>query len=149
MKYYLKKLTANELGYRKGVAPSSLYAFFISSKAAEFFPKLSHEILNDYTYINVFIEHLSANTKLKLVYHNLGYHSVKSNKSEYHLYLNKEAAPSIDAYLPNDIVIFKKLSSNNYSIKLIRNHYEKKIYSFLNEIIDNSSIRGKHALVVI
>ena len=148
MKYYLKKLTANELGYRKGVAPSSLYAFFISSKAAEFFPKLSHEILNDYTYINVFVEHLSVNTKLKLVYHNLGYHSVKSNKSEYHLYLNKEAAPSIDTYLPNDIIIFSKQSLGNYLIKLIRSEQKPFLYSFLDQLISESSIRGKHAILV-
>ena len=45
-RFYLKKLTTNELGYRKGKLVTG-QMFFISKYAAGFFPPLSKEINNE------------------------------------------------------------------------------------------------------
>jgi hypothetical protein len=55
-KYYLKKLTSNELGYRKGKL-SNGQMFYISKEAAVFFPALSTEINNDTAVLEFNVEY--------------------------------------------------------------------------------------------
>ena len=92
-KYYLKKLTSNELGYRKGKLTTG-QMFYISKQAAVFFPPLSSEINNDTVDIVFKVDYKQEPIFLSLVYHNDKYNRVDGTRDEYRIYLNRDIAPN-------------------------------------------------------
>ena len=68
-KVYLKKLTENELGYRRHEKKAD-EAFFISQEVKDYFPSLSEQILNDHTSLNLYCLEKEEPILIKLTYHN-------------------------------------------------------------------------------
>jgi hypothetical protein len=141
---YLKKLTANELGYRNGNL-SNGQMFYISKQAKDFFPPLSTEINNDSVILEVNVEYRSEPVCLNLVYHNDKFNREDGTRDEYRIYLNREIAPDEFFFRPDDIIVFERLDKHNYNLKKFREGNSE--YNKLNEIIKNSSTRGQHALI--
>jgi hypothetical protein len=144
-KYYLKKLTSNELGYRKGKL-SNGQMFYISKQAADFFPKLSTEINNDTAILEINVEYKNDPIFLNLVYHNDKFNREKGTRDEYRIYLNREIAPDDFFFRPDDIIIFERIGENNYILNKYRIGNIK--YEKLNILINDSKVRGKHALLL-
>lgn len=91
-KYYLKKLTSNELGYRKGKLTNG-QMFYISKQAVEFFPPLRTEINNDTAVLEFNVEYKKEPIYLNIVYHNDKFNREDGTRDEYRIYLNREIAP--------------------------------------------------------
>jgi hypothetical protein len=141
-RYYLKKLTSNELGYRKGKL-SNGQMFYISKQAADFFPLLSSKINNDSVVIEVNVEYRTESVSLVLVYHNDKFNREDGTRDEYRIYLNRDIAPDDFFFRPGDIILFEKKDKNQYFLSKFREgnpEYEK-----MDELIKCSPTRGQHA----
>jgi hypothetical protein len=143
-KYYLKKLTSNELGYRNGKL-SNGQMFYISKQATQFFPPLSSEINNDYAVLEFNVEYKEDPIYLNLVYHNDKFNREGGTRDEYRIYLNREIAPDDFFYKPDDIIVMERKDENKYVLEKFRP--SNKEYDKLDAIISESKMRGKHALI--
>ena len=106
-KYYLKKLTSNELGYRKGKLTNG-QMFYISKQAADFFPPLSKEVNNDSAMLEFNVEYKEDPIFLNLVYHNDKFNREDGTRDEYRIYLNREIAPDDFFFRPGDIIVIER-----------------------------------------
>ena len=142
-KYYLKKLTSNELGYRKGKLTNG-QMFYISKQASDFFPPLSTEINNDTAVLEFNVEYKEVPVYLNLVYHNDKFNREDGTRDEYRIYLNREIAPDDFFFRPGDIIVLERKDEYKYVLEKFRKgnvNYDK-----LDSIITESRIRGQHAL---
>jgi hypothetical protein len=142
-KYYLKKLTSNELGYRKGKLTNG-QMFYISKQAAEFFPPLSTDINNDSVVIELNVEYRSEPVYLNLVYHNDKFNREDGTRDEYRIYLNRDIAPDDFFFRPGDIILFERKDEHKYALARFREGNNK--YDKLNKLITESKMRGQHLL---
>ena len=142
-KYYLKKLTSNELGYRKGKLTNG-QMFYISKQAADFFPPLSKEVNNDFAMLEFNVEYKEDPIYLNLVYHNDKFNREDGTRDEYRIYLNREIAPDDFFFRPDDIIVFKRKDEYKYVLEKFREG--NLIYNKLHTIITESKMKGKHAL---
>lgn len=163
MKYYLKKLGHQELGSVSSVTgvPSRGRYIYISKdpNVLSVFPPLSRAVLNDISLLPIIP--LYNNEVIKsycsYVYHNDKYHGslAKSPRNEYRLYLNTMLENNKLLYEKDDIVIFK--TANIYEniegvFERQTIHYVDLIkegdieYQHLNDIVNQSNIRGSHAI---
>lgn len=143
MRYYLKKLTPQELGYRKGILTTGQY-FYISKAAADFFPPLGSAVNNDTAILEFEVDYRDIPVFANLVYHNDKYNREEGTRDEYRIYLNKDIAPDDFYFRPDDIVVMERTGDITYILKRYREG--APIYDRLNSIIDNGLMRGKHAL---
>jgi hypothetical protein len=143
-KYYLKKLTSNELGYRNDKLKTG-QIFYISKQAVDFFPPLSPKINNDNVLIQVSVEYRETPIYVNLVFHNDKFNREDGTRDEYRIYLNRDIAPNDYFFRPGDIVVFCRVSESNYTMKKYREgDFE---YDSFNDKISNSKLRGSHALL--
>lgn len=160
MEYYIKKLGHQEMGsIGENGKPSRGRYIYISKNndVLRFFPPMSERVVND----NVVIPIVSV-TLNKKVYCNFVYHNDKISKglvngrNEYRLYLNNDIENHQLLFKENDIIVFKCIKnkydeeySNLYYLLRFSNinDIEKEQYRILNEFIENSKIKGEHALV--
>ena len=142
-KYYLKKLTSNELGYRKGKLTNG-QMFYISKQAADFFPPLSIEINNDTAVLEFNVEYKEDPVYLNLVYHNDKFNREDGTRDEYRIYLNREIAPDDFFFRPRDIIVIERKDEHKYVLEKFREG--NKNYDKLHAIITESKMRGQHAL---
>lgn len=142
-KYYLKKLTSNELGYRKGKLTNG-QIFYISKQAVDFFPLLSSEVNNDTAVLEFIVEYKAHPIYLNLVYHNDKYNREEGTRDEYRIYLNREIAPDDYFFRPDDIIVIERRDEYKYVLKKFREGNNK--YDKLDAIINGSRMRGQHAL---
>ena len=143
-RFYLKKLTANELGYRKGKLTNG-QMFYISKQAVHFFPPLSAEINNDTAVLEFKVEYQELPVFLNIVYHNDKFNRAGGTRDEYRIYLNRDIAPDDFYFRPGDIVVIERLHESKY--KLTRVREGESGYQELNKEISRSKIRGQHALL--
>lgn len=148
MKYkqYLKKLTPQELGYRKGRLKTGQY-FYISKLAiGTFFPELSKDILNDKIRL-VFNDPLCDGEIIEatFVYHNDLYAIENGTRNEYRIYLNRDISKHDLHFEPSDIVKFQWLDDKILDLS----HYKKghKEYDYYLQIIKENFAKGNHALL--
>lgn len=142
-KYYLKKLTSNELGYRNGKL-STGQMFYISKQAASFFPSLSKEVNNDFVVLEFKVEYREYVVYANLVYHNDKYNRAGGTRDEYRIYLNRDLAPDDFWFRPNDIIVFKRIGEQTYILDRYR--HSNIEYMKLTKIIETSKMKGQHAL---
>ncbi len=142
-KFYLKKLTSNELGYRKGKLTNG-QMFYISKQAADFFPPLSTEINNDNAVLEFNVEYKEDPVYLNLVYHNDKFNRENGTRDEYRIYLNREIAPDDFFFRPGDIVVLERKDEHKYILEKFR--LGNKAYNQLHEIISGNKMRGQHAM---
>jgi hypothetical protein len=143
-KYYLKKLTSNELGYRNDKLKTG-QIFYISKQAVDFFPTLRADINNDNVMLQITVDYRESPIYVNLVYHNDKYNREDGTRDEYRIYLNRDMAPNDYFFRPGDIVVFCKISEFNYSLKKYREG-DFEFDSFC-EKIKTSKLRGFHALL--
>jgi hypothetical protein len=142
-RFYLKKLTANELGYRNEKLTNG-QMFYISKQASEFFPPLSTKINNDTVELEFSVEYKEIPVYLNLVYHNDKFNREEGTRDEYRIYLNREIAPDDFFFRPNDIIVIERKDECKYQLEKFREGNNK--YARLDTIISESKLRGQHAL---
>ena len=108
MKFYIRKLGTNELGYRGGIQKNGQF-FLISKKCnGTFFPRLSKKINNDHTEIDIFDVNREKTSKLNLHYHNDKHNKINGSRDEFRIYLNRSFVSHNYWFKPNDILLFEK-----------------------------------------
>lgn len=143
-KFYLKKLTKNELGYRNGKL-STGQMFYISKQAVDFFPPLKVEVTNDFVVLEILTDYLQSSAFVNLVWHNDKLNREQGTRDEYRIYLNQDIAPDVYFFRPDDIILFEKISEKKYTLKKFRkgdSEYEDMEWNILG-----SKNRGQHALL--
>jgi hypothetical protein len=143
-KYYLKKLTSNELGYRNNRLVTG-QIFYISKQAVSFFPHLNPKVHNDSINIEVKVEYRTSPIFVNLVFHNDKYSRSEGTRDEYRIYLNRDIAPDDFFFRPNDIIIFERNANDKYILSLIKPSDTK--YLHFETLIKENFVRGSHALV--
>ena len=139
MKFYVRKLGTNELGYRNGKQKVGQF-FFISKQCnGTFFPKLRQKINNDHVEIKILDIYRNVISNLNLHYHNDKHNTISGSRDEFRLYLNRNFAPNNFWYKPNDILIFEKKLDSEYTM------YHIKISSLKHEDL-NKKIKKTHYL---
>ena len=145
---YLKKLTTQELGYRKGRLMTGGYFYISKSAVGTFFKELDKYVLNDFLRLD-FNDPLEPRNTIKAsyVYHNDKYSRENGTRNEYRIYHNRDIAKHELHFQPFEIVAFISDSDDNYRIE----HFTPKDnnYHILEETIGKSKIRGNHALLSI
>lgn len=143
---YIKKLTTQELGYRKGRLMTGGYFYISKSSVGTFFSELSKNIQNDFLKLD-FNDPLEPGNIIQAtyVYHNDKYCKENGTRNEYRIYHNRDIAKHELHFQPFEIVVFIKKSVNNFIIE----HFNPKDieYKILQDTINNSKIRGGHALL--
>lgn len=143
---YLKKLTTQELGYRKGRLMTGGYFYISKSAVGTFFKELDKYVLNDYLKLD-FNDPLEPGNIIQAsyVYHNDKFAKENGTRNEYRIYHNRDIAKHELHFQPSEIVAFIKESDNNFRIE----HFTTRDnnYKILLEIIEKSKIRGNHALL--
>ncbi len=142
-RYYLKKLTTNELGYRNGKL-STGQMFYISKQATCFFPPLSKTINNDFVILEFRVGYNEYPVFARLVYHNDKYNREEGTRDEYRIYLNRDLAPDDFWFRPDDIIVFDRIGEQTYILNRYRSTDSE--YFRLHKIIEASNMRGLHAL---
>jgi hypothetical protein len=143
-KYYIKKLTYNELGYRKGKLTNG-QMFYISKQATSFFPPLTTIINNDSVVLEFNVDYKKDPIYLNLVYHNDKFNRENGTRDEYRIYLNREIAPDDFFFRPNDIILIEKKDNFKYFLQRVREGNSN--YALLDSIIKKCKTRGRHALI--
>lgn len=145
---YIKKLTTQELGYRKGRLMTGGYFYISKSAVGSFFLELDKTVLNDFLRLD-FNDPLEPENIIQAsyVYHNDKYARDNGTRDEYRIYLNRDIAKHELHFQPYEIVVFIKEHGENYRLE----HYNPrdKEYQKLQELILKSKIRGNHALLKI
>lgn len=143
---YIKKLTTQELGYRKGRLKTGGYFYISKSAVGPFFKKLNKNILNDFLRID-FNDPLEPGKIIQAsyVYHNDKFIKENGTRDEYRIYHNRDIATHELHFQPHEIVVFVKKNENEYII----NHFTRndREYIAIEKSIQTSSIRGNHALM--
>lgn len=152
MKYYLKKLGSQELGYRAGKPGGGGRYLYISKDCLEFFPPLSETILNDSVLLPIIPPFSEDKVYTKFVYHNDKHSTESGTRDEYRLYLNKNIDPDGNYYKIDDIVVLERhdIEGDGELVPLYEMHrFEKgkERYEEFDKIITDSKIRGGHALI--
>ena len=149
--YYIKKLKFQELGSPKPDGSISRGRYMLISKKNEaFFPPLSTTELNDAILLPIIPPELNEKVYCTFVYHNDKYHGslAKQPRDEFRLYMNNQIDPNRSYFKPNDIIVFQKFQTedltNLYKMHLF--NADSEHYNFLNTIVDESELRGGHAV---
>ena len=114
-RYYLKKLTTNELGYRRGKLAVGQH-FYISKQATPFFPPLSAEINNDFVILEFSVEYQDHPVFVNLVYHNDKFNRTDGTRDEYRIYLKRDLAPDDFYFRPGDIIVMERTGDLSYNL---------------------------------
>lgn len=143
---YLKKLTTQELGYRKGRLMTGGYFYISKSAIGLIFKELSKYKLNDFQKLE-FNDPLEPGNIIhaSFVYHNDKFCKSNGTRNEYRIYHNRDIAKHELHFQPFEIVAFIKLNDNNYQLDHFRPN--DKEYKTLDNIIKNSRVKGNHALL--
>jgi hypothetical protein len=143
---YLKKLTTQELGYRRGRLMTGGYFYISKSAVGTFFKELNKNVLNDFLRLNFNDPLEPGNTiQASYVYHNDKYVKEKGTRNEYRIYHNRDIAKHELHFQPFEIVVFIKKNEGDYKLE----HYNprSKEYIILKDVIQKSKIKGNHALM--
>lgn len=143
---YIKKLTTQELGYRKGRLMTGGYFYISKSAIGTFFKELDKYVLNDFLRLD-FNDPLEPGNIIQAsyVYHNDKFAAENGTRNEYRIYHNRGIATHNLHFQPFDIIAFHKIDENQYRLE----HFTRidKEYTSLDNIILDSKIRGNHALL--
>ena len=143
---YIKKLTTQELGYRKGRLMTGGYFYISKSAIGSFFKELDKYILNDFLKLEFNDPLAPGNTiQASYVYHNDKYAIKNGTRNEYRIYHNRDIATNNLHFQPHEIVVFFKENKDKYRLE----HYTRnnELYKLLSEIIEKGNLRGNHALL--
>ena len=155
--YYLKKCGHQELGSVGADGRPQRGRYLLTSMNEDvlsFFPPLSAAQLNDSAILPVIPLYLGYKVYCNYVYHNDKYHgsTAAHPRNEYRIYLNRSLEGEIFRFRQNDIVVMRKeemtedgMTQNVYLLDLVSND-NPAYYGVLNQIIEDSNIRGGYAV---
>ena len=159
---YLRKLNAQELGYRKGELLKAGRYILVSKYAIrkQFFSHLSEVTLNDHITLNIVPPFSDDVVLTKCVYHNDKKIVKGGSRDEYRLYLNTKNDMNRDYFKPDDIVALIRMrdqtreqdANDNLVYKVLRYTLEDRDYARLDSLMKNTSLSSssdRHALVEI
>ena len=148
---YVRKLKAQELGYRSGSPHGGGRYFYISKSSTPYFPPLSDTITNDHLLLNIIPSFNDDIVLTKYVYHNDKFTVDGGTRDEYRLYLNSKLDPRGELFKPDDIVLIVKLfSEDDLMYKLIRLTSSSRDYIKIKSILNTYDSRNEsHALISI
>lgn len=106
-KYFIKKLSPNDLGFRKGIPGNSQYVLISQNAFGDFFPKF--EGSKEFSFEIPILD--------KTIILELKASVTKEGKKVTHLALNKKLVPP-GTFIPEDIMLIENLGEERY--KLIR-----------------------------
>ena len=151
--YYLKKLGHQELGSigADGKPQRGRYIYISSDTSVlSFFPPLTIQAKNDNALLAVLPLYASNKVYCNYVYHNDIFFG--GTRNEYRFYLNKELENNSLLFQVGDIILFKKdtmefdgESQPVYFMDRITPD-NTALYSECSALINNSRIRGEHAI---
>ena len=151
--YYLKKLGHQELGSigSDGKPQRGRYIYVSSDvHVLSFFPPLTKQAMNDNALLAVLPLYMDNKIYCNYVYHNDKFFG--GTRNEYRLYLNKELENFSLLFQEGDIVLFKK-DTMSFNGELQNVYFMDRItpistslYGQCSTLIDNSKIRGEHAI---
>lgn len=142
---YMKKLTPQELGYRRGRLMTGQYFYISKSSIGTFFNQLSKVVINDSLSLNFDDPLEKGNTiNASFVYHNDKFSRENGTRNEYRIYLNRDIAKHDLHFQPSDIVALIRVE-DRFELKHfgIRND----VYRNLEKYIAQSKLKGNHALL--
>lgn len=155
--YYIKKLGRQEMGSPD--AEERIHRgryIYLSKDVGDFFPHLSTTILNDTLVLPMMMPFSDSKIYAKFVYHNSKYFpgvSTGQPRNEFRIYLNNALDNNKEFFHVDDIVVIEKIptkSSNSEDIGFVYSTNlfspEDIHYTALKQIIDNSTMRGEHAM---
>jgi hypothetical protein len=149
---YLRKLNAQELGYRNGKPGGAGRYFLVSKGAVSFFPPLSEVIVNDKVILDIIPPFSDKVVLTKYVYHNDSV-AGEGTRNEYRLYLNTENDTDRDYFKPDDIVVIIKIldAENNFTYKMLRYSPTDGEYPKLEGLIGAAALNTQksHALIAL
>ena len=140
MNFYVRKLNAQELGYRNGVPRGAGKYILISKKIDSFFPTFNEEDLafDEEPSISIGI----VNTTIsKLVYCEYVWHNKSNHKGkDKRIYLNTDIDPANSYFNLGDYAVFYKHEYEGSFIYIIyKFNAADKNYQFLEKITDGKS----------
>jgi hypothetical protein len=143
---YIKKLTTQELGYRKGRLMTGGYFYISKSAIGTFFKELDKYVLNDFLRLD-FNDPLEDGNIMQAsyVYHNDKFAVENGTRNEYRIYHNRGIATHNLHFQPFDIIVFHKIDESQYRLEHFTRNNEE--YLILDKIILESKIRGNHSLL--
>ncbi|MCX6703001.1 MAG: HNH endonuclease [Candidatus Wolfebacteria bacterium] len=150
---YLRKLNAQELGYRNGQPGKAGRYFLVSKGAVGFFPPLSEIIVNDNVILDIIPPFSDDVVLTKYVYHNDRI-AGEGTRDEYRLYLNTDNDPGRNYFKPGDIILIVKIldTENNLTYKILRYAVSSREYTRLDSMIGAASLNRRtesHALIAL
>jgi hypothetical protein len=129
-KVYVRKLKAQELGYRAGAPRGGGRYFFVSKSCLSHFPPLSDVVKNDHVLLDVIPDFSDEIVLTNYVYHNDRIATEEGTRDEYRFYLNVNIDPQRNYFQPDDIVLILKLyQEENILYKLVRFQPASKDYA--------------------
>jgi hypothetical protein len=122
IKFYVRKLKHQELGYTEGVGGGQRGRYIlIAKRLADFFPKFNEELVEPSISISVVSPDNRKLILCEYVWHNGSRHRGKDKR----LYLNIDVAPSDDFFRPGDYAVFYKIKDDTDE-----ESYIYKVYKF-------------------
>ena len=152
---YLRKLNAQELGYRKWEPKKAGRYILISKEYADYFPKLSETIKNDSVLIYIAHSDSVNSVMCHYVYHNSKIIERKKwGRDEFRIYLNSRIDPDGDFFQPDDIIALQRQFLEKEERAIYQLFYfpaakKNKRYAAIEVLIEESKSRGAHALVAV
>lgn len=151
---YIRKLNAQELGFRKGEPKKAGRYIYISKDYLSYFPALSTVIRNDHVIIDVIPPSLNQIVLTNFVYHNDKIIDKKPNgRDEFRLYLNEGNDPGRDYFQPEDIIAIHRFKMENgnvvYKMYLFPAAIKGDEYERLEKLLKDKGIYDSHALLPI
>jgi MoxR-like ATPase len=132
---YVRRLNANELGFRNE-KPGPSKMFLVNKSAAKyFFPPLGCLVKNDSREIELVNPNSDSSHLLNYHYHNDKY-TDGGTRDEYRIYFDNNFSEDYDLFEPNDIVVFEQQKHTNC---FVLHHLKKvnKFYVFFEEILSD------------
>lgn len=148
---YLRKLNAQELGFRKGEPKKAGRYIYVSKDYLGLFPPLNSMIKNDRVTIDIIPPDSTDIVVTNFVYHNDKIAEHKPyGRNEYRIYLNNDNDPDGDYFQPGDIVAFlREQEDHDIVYRMYRFPQNTSQYAELVNIISTHGAYGSHAVVPI
>jgi len=148
---YLRKLNAQELGFRRGEPKQAGRYIYVSKDYLGLFPPLNPMIRNDRVTIDIVPPDSTDIVLTNFVYHNDKIADHKPyGRNEYRIYLNSGIDPGGDYFQPGDIVaVIREREDHEIVYRMHRFSPSEGGYAQLEDAISRRGAYGSHAVVPI
>lgn len=148
---YLRKLNAQELGFRRGQPRKAGRYIYVSKDYLGLFPPLNPMVRNDRVTLDIVPPDSTDIVVTNFVYHNDRIADHKPyGRNEYRIYLNNDNDPDGDYFKPGDIVaFFREQEDHDIIYRMYRFSPDETRHAGLQDLISRRGAYGSHAVVPI